>query len=69
MTTLAFVVPIDPECQISEQILRAAQGFGVIIEPQFMFEGVERAFHTALSQQQALAEMLQLIWWSSSNCR
>jgi hypothetical protein len=44
VTTFLVVLAIDPERQFSDQLLGAEQVFGVIIEPQFMFEGGTNTF-------------------------
>lgn len=42
---LTVVVTIDPEGQVPNQLLGAAQYFGTVIEVQFAFEGGEEALH------------------------
>jgi hypothetical protein len=54
LTTLSVAVAIDPERQFSDQLLGAEQGFGVIIEPQFMFDGGEKALYHCVVPAAAL---------------
>jgi len=41
--TLTVVVTVDPKGQVHDQLLRAVQDLGIVIEVQFVFEGGEEA--------------------------
>ena len=56
-----LVVALDPEVSWLLDLSGIEQGFGIVIEVQFKFEGRKKSSTTALSQQQPLANMLQLI--------
>ena len=45
MTTLAVVIALDPEGQITLQLLGSDQNFPIVIEVQLEFDGGEEAFH------------------------
>ena len=54
MTTLAGGVTVDPKGQVPDQLLRAVQDRGIVIEAQFMFEGGEKALHHGVVPAAAL---------------
>lgn len=54
MTTLAVVVAVDPEGELPDQLLRAVQDLGIVIEVEFVFEGGEEALHHSVVPATAL---------------
>jgi hypothetical protein len=61
MAAFAVVVALNPESKLPLDLSKSEQGTNIFIEVGFKFEHGKKFSTTALSQQQPLADMLQLI--------